>query len=297
MQVYAIAVSAGSRGNVGKLCPQDMANPIKGPALKTVFSGFQALAVRRSVRSYLRMPNQPIETINPNTGTFMKTSSRQRLRRFQLKLLGYGNCYYIERIGELEKELKKTPRNFQIDLIGVGEIPADSALLIRSVLMARSPKTRVITNARSSLQNGSVLVWLAGDTRIIREDAKVFFRRATICEDEAPKEEEVWKDDEPSIWDLSSEIDPEEGDYVRVLQLINEFLPVKEMAGRLIAVPELRQFGLVDNEKVDHFLAQAFAQEKEPHDTLPLEQDNKKQQCKTVSRLPPGKKQRRTDTV
>jgi hypothetical protein len=66
MQVYAIAVSAGSRGNVGKLCPQDMANPIKGPALKTVFSGFQALAVRRSVRSYLRMPNQPIE---PSTRT------------------------------------------------------------------------------------------------------------------------------------------------------------------------------------------------------------------------------------
>lgn len=48
-QVYAIAVSAGSRGNVGKLCPQDTANPIKGPALKTVFSGFQTFAVGRTI--------------------------------------------------------------------------------------------------------------------------------------------------------------------------------------------------------------------------------------------------------
>ena len=220
----------------------------------------------------------------------MKTSSRQRLRRFQLKLLGYGNCYYIERVGELEKALKKAPRNFQIDLIGVGEIPVDIALLIRSVLVARSPKTRVITNARSSLQNGSVLVWLAGDTRIIRDDAKVYFRRATICEDEAPKEEEAWKDDEPSIWDLSSEVDPEEGDYLRVLQLINEFLPVREMAGRLITVPELRQFGLVDNEKVDHFLAQAFAQEKEPPDSARTEQDDRSHEGKALVRAPKGKR-------
>lgn len=55
-----------------------------------------------------------------------------------------------------------------------------------------------------------------------------------------------------------------EGDYARVLQLINEFLPVKELAGRLIEVPVLRQFGLVENEKVDRFLATAFGQKREP---------------------------------
>jgi len=43
-----------------------------------------------------------------------------------------------------------------------------------------------------------------------------------------------------------------------VLQLINEFLPVKELAGHLIGVPVLRQFGLVENEKVDEFLTTAF---------------------------------------
>jgi len=54
--------------------------------------------------------------------------------------------------------------------------------------------------------------------------------------------------------DSFSEIEPEEGDYARVLQLINEFLPVKELAGRLIEVPLLRQLGLVENEQLDCFL-------------------------------------------
>jgi len=194
----------------------------------------------------------------------MKTRSKQGPRPFQLKILPYGNCYYIERIARLEAALRRMPRVLQIDMVGVGEIPADSALLVRSILMNRSPKTRIITNARSSLQGGSVLVWLLGDSRIIRNDARLFFRRATLSEDDDAKQEDEWKDDEPEFCDSFSGIDPEEGDYARVLQLINEFLPVKELAGRLIEVPVLRQFGLVENEKVDHFLATAFGTKREP---------------------------------
>ena len=194
----------------------------------------------------------------------MKPRSKQAHRRFELKLLGYGNCYYIERIARLEAALARKPRVLQIDMIGVGEISADSALLIRSVLLSRSPRTHLITNARSSLQNGSVLVWLLGDTRLIREDARLFFRRATLSEDDEAEQKEPWKGGEPEFCDSFSEIDPEEGDYARVLQCINEFLPVKELAGRLIEMPVLRQFGLVENAKVDHFLATAFGAKREP---------------------------------
>ena len=91
----------------------------------------------------------------------------------------------------------------------------------------------------------------------------MFFRRATLTKDDEPKQKDNWKD-EPEFCDSFSEIDPEEGDYARVLQWINEFLPVKELAGRLIEVPVLRQFGLVENEKVDHFLAMAFGAKREP---------------------------------
>ena len=164
----------------------------------------------------------------------------------------------------MEAALARKPRSLQLDMVGVGEISADAALRIRSVLMARSSKTQIITNARSSLQNGSVLVWLLGARRIIRDDATLYFRRANLSGIKAADPDEVWKEDEPKFCDSYSEVDPEEGDYARVLQLINEFLPVKELAGRLIGMQVLRQFGLLENEKVDHFLANCFRQKHEP---------------------------------
>src|SRR5437762_2549962 len=110
----------------------------------------------------------------------MKIRSRQGLRRFQVEVWSYGN--YVERIVDLERALAKKPRVLRIEIVGTGEIPADVALRFRSVLMERSPKTRIVTNARSSLQG----------------------------------------------------------------------------------VPVLRQFGLIENEKVDHFLAAAFSKSSEP---------------------------------
>jgi hypothetical protein len=129
--------------------------------------------------------------------------------------------------------------------------------------MERSPKTRIVMNAHSSLQGGSVLLWLLGDSRTIRDDAKLYFRRTNWSEEDEVKENGA-KDDEPAYRDSYSEVDPDEGDYARVLQLINEFLPVKEMAGRLIGVAVLRQFGLIENEKVDSFLATVFSKSPEP---------------------------------
>ena len=42
-----------------------------------------------------------------------------------------------------------------------------------------------------------------------------------------------------------------------MLQLINEFLPVSEFAGRVVNVGVLRDFGLVENERVDKLASDA----------------------------------------
>src|SRR5438046_3985151 len=191
----------------------------------------------------------------------MKTRSRQGLRRFQVEVWSYGN--YVERIADLERALAKKPRVLSIEIGGTVEIPADVALRFRSVLMERSPKTRIVTNARSSLQGGSVLLWLLGDSRTIRDDARLYFRRTTLSDDDEVQENGVWKNEAPEYRDSYSAIDPDEGDYARVLQIINEFLPVREMAGRFIGVPVLRQFGLIENERVDSFLATVFSKSSE----------------------------------
>ncbi len=192
----------------------------------------------------------------------MKKRSRQGLRRFRVEVQSWGN--YVERITELERALAKKPRVLQLDIVGTGEIPADVALRFRAALMERSPRTRILTHARSSLQGGSVLVWLLGESRTIREDARLYFRRTTLSEDDEVPEHGVGKEDEPRYRDSYSAFDADEGDYARVLQFINEFLPVKEMAGRLIGVPVLRQFGLIDNEKADDFLTAVFLKKPEP---------------------------------
>ena len=102
-----------------------------------------------------------------------------------------------------------------------------------------------------------MLLWLLGDSRTIRDDARLYFRRTTLSEDdEVPANGAC---EEPAYRDSYSMIDSDEGDYARVLQIVNEYLPVKEMAGRFIGVPVLRQFGLVENEKVDSFLATVFS--------------------------------------
>src|SRR5580704_13518631 len=118
----------------------------------------------------------------------MRKKSKKGLRGFQLNIQGYsGNSYFLERVAKLEKALARRPRRFQIDLMGRGEITADWALLIRSILLQRSTRTKLIINARSSLQGGSVLVWLMGDRRMIRDDARVFFKRNPLA-DENPVE-------------------------------------------------------------------------------------------------------------
>jgi hypothetical protein len=191
----------------------------------------------------------------------MKKKSRQGLRRFRVEVRSWGN--YVERVVELERLLAKRPSTLKIEIVGSGEIPADAALRFRAALMERSRRTRIVTHAGSSLQGGSVLLWLLGDRRSIREDARLFFRRTTWSADDEVPASGSGKRDEPKYRDSYSEIDPDECDYARVLEIINEFLPVKEMAGRLIGVPVLRQFGLIENEKVDDFLATVFSKSSE----------------------------------
>jgi len=202
-----------------------------------------------------------------------RTRSVKRPSKLVLKLRSWGN--YIDEAFQLETLLAKKPARLQIEFVGPGEIPADSALLMRSMILKRSERTRIVTHARSSLQGATVLIWLLGDTRLIRKDARLSFRPAgPFVTDDAVT---VWKD--RSFFD---DDDMEKDDYVRVLQAINEFLPVKELAGRPVEMSVLKEFGLVDNAKVDDLLAIAFGREKER--SQKLQPTVKKELAKEASR-------------
>ncbi len=183
-----------------------------------------------------------------------RTKTTKRHSKLLLKLRSWGS--YIDEAYQLESLLSKKPARLQIEFVGSGEIPADSALLMRSMLLKRSPRTRIVTNARSSLQGATALIWLLGDKRLIREDARLHFRAAGPFV--ADQVSTGWRDR-----GFFHDEDMEEEDYIRVLQAINEFLPVKEMAGRPVEVSVLKEFGLIDNEKADGLLASALGRGKE----------------------------------
>lgn len=192
----------------------------------------------------------------------MNIRSWQDRHRVQIRIMWRNDDWYIDRIQDLGQILLNEPEEVELELIGTGEIPADTVLVLRSVLMQRSPKTRIVTNARSSLQHAAVLLWLLGDERLIRDDAKLFFREADLPDEMPDKKKTDWKD-KKTFLDWLSDIDPEEADYARVLQLIDDYLPVSELTGRFIDVEMLRQFGLIESGKVDNFLATIFASKTE----------------------------------
>jgi hypothetical protein len=191
----------------------------------------------------------------------MMTNYGQELLRFSLNLLYCGNNYYIDRVAKLEDALADVPKQIHLEMIGDGEIDADWALVLHEVLNQRSEKTQLITNARSSLKNGSALVWLLGDRRLIREDARLFFRRANLTEEAEVHPDKIWNDRELQYADSFSEADPEEAVHAQVLRYIDEFLPVRELAGQIIDVRTLRQFGLVGSDKLDLLLAATLGPE------------------------------------
>lgn len=213
----------------------------------------------------------------------MNTRSWQDRHRLQIRIAWHNNAYYLDRIQDLEQIILREPEEIELELIGIGDIPPDTALVIRSVLTKRQPKTRIITNARSSLQHAAVLLWLLGDERYIRDDAQFFFRKPNLPDEEIKTDKTDWQDD-PIFRDAFSDVDPEENDYAQVLQLINEYLPVNELTGRFIDVGLLRQFGLIENEEVDNFLATVFASNPEPKPVSPS--DTESQQTKQQSDNP-----------
>jgi len=193
----------------------------------------------------------------------MKTHQKKHMCDFRFKLPAYDDSYYVKRALKLEAALKQKPRVLQIEMIGQGEIPADTALLIRSILLSRPPGTKLVTNARSSLQGGSVLVWLLGDRRMIRDDARVFFKRNPLADENPVEVYTGLGEAETKYKDSYSSVDPEDADYARVLKLIKEFLPVRQFAGRIVNVNMLREFGLVDNQRVGAVSAAALSKSRQ----------------------------------
>jgi hypothetical protein len=183
----------------------------------------------------------------------MKTKSNDGQFKAVIKLRPY--AVYVDELYYLESCVAQRPNRLQVDLAGSGRMPSDTVLLMQSILRGRPQETQLVTNARSSVHGAAVLLWLLGDVRMIRQDARLFVASAG----EFAERGAVWRprdcfDDNPF----------EDDDYLEVLRVINEYLPVREWADQPIPVSALRELGLVDNEAMEKLLADASRPAEEP---------------------------------
>lgn len=163
----------------------------------------------------------------------------------------------VTQLSLLENAMERGPSVFTLQLIGPGVMASDKALLLYDALMQRSPMTRLITYARSCLLDATVLLWLAGDERRIRETAWIQMDSLQRLVDTEP-----WKNPEAArrrSMSKSVTVPAWVTDYRTVSRILNEYLPLEEVADRPIYREELEELGLLTSPEEEEHLAKCFA--------------------------------------
>lgn len=157
----------------------------------------------------------------------------------------------VTQLSLLESALEKEPKLLKLQLIGPSVMASDKALLLYDALMHRSPTTRLITHARSCLLDATVLLWLAGDERRIRETTWIQMDSLERLLDTEP-----WKNPEAARRRSINKFITEPAwvtDYRTAARILNEYLPLEEVADRPLYKMELEEMGLLlSNEDLYH---------------------------------------------
>lgn len=137
----------------------------------------------------------------------------------------------------IQNALAAGGENLRIDLLGPGCMLNDTALMTYHALRERPGTMRLHAHSHTCLINGAILPWLVADTRSIRPDAWI-----QISE---PREggEPLGLKEYPTA--LSGDESPSQTDLRTVLRLLNEFLPVDEIAGMRLFEADLGELGLI----------------------------------------------------
>ena len=148
-----------------------------------------------------------------------------------------------EFVTDLEHCLSLKPKRMTLRFLGMAHLCSDPALVLYDVLQAKDKNTEIVTDARSPLINNDVLVWLAGDRRLIRSTAWMRFEGPDTGRNrmlqQFPAEFCDWNNYEQSAMGWVDQ------NYQSVLKLINKHLPVNLLADRLITPHMLDEYRLI----------------------------------------------------
>lgn len=137
------------------------------------------------------------------------------------------------------------PREVVFELLGPGQLLHDTALMLFDELINRPSGIHLRMHSRTSLFDGAILLWLCGDTRTIRRDA--WIQLSHIPETPCMGVELDGRRDYSSTITVADE-SPSETDLRSIMDHLEEWLPVAEIAGHRLFVQDLRDLGLLDED-------------------------------------------------
>jgi len=189
---------------------------------------------------------------------------------------------YTKTIRDLETTLAETPRRLILEFIGTQSICPDMALILHELIVERPPEIQIVTHARSGLVNASVLPWILGDIRIMRRTGWIYFNPPRVRKSDN-ESQPGWRDGEwwdPIDFGFFHPPIHHAADMEQVARIIDQFLPLDEIAGKHLGVEDLKQYGLLAGNPIDSVLESNLAEGTQ----VPSSQMNKSNFGRTSSR-------------
>jgi hypothetical protein len=150
------------------------------------------------------------------------------------------------------------PTDVTFELLGPGNMIHDTALMLFDELINRPPGTHLRMHARTSLFDGAILIWLCGDTRTIRRDA--WIQLSHIPETPPMGQQPPFGEQDYTTSIIVEDEPASDTDLRTIMDYLEEWLPVTEIAGQRLLAQDLRELGLLDGVDDTQTLARLFTQ-------------------------------------
>jgi hypothetical protein len=139
-------------------------------------------------------------------------------------------------IRKVEEALESKPRELEIIIQHRGSIEQDTVLILWEILTNRDKRTHLKVNVRSSLTDGVLLLVLMADSRVIRKHSYVMLEDPKLVTE---PDFERHESERFSFYSSPSSKDAFSHDYLKVVELMNQYIEVSKVCGKRYDLEEL----------------------------------------------------------
>jgi hypothetical protein len=154
----------------------------------------------------------------------------------------------------IQTAISQPRKSLSLELLGPGIMMPDTALMAYHALKARPDTLSIHAHSHTCLIDGAILPWLMADTRSMRPDAWI----------QVSDGEEILDGCSPGHGDYSTAVlaaceSAATTDLRTIFHLLDEYLPVSEIAGLRLFESDLRDLGLIQHPDDPDPLIELFA--------------------------------------